>query len=408
MIWVTREGPPVHPGERVMTTISLPSSHFLLPITIRNTPLIRTNAVIDSGAMSSYIDQKFVQKHKIKTGKLPQPIPLANVDGSFNKVALMTEHVSLPINIANGQTEIDFKVAELHDNDVIIGLPWSEEVGPLIDWKEKMLQMPERLRMTREVTKESWTWNDLVDDWEICDPVWDDDEEEWRNDYVEMQIDDELIYPMEVIEADECETTAEELALTRHVSTQIAEREFKAKPVIPIRQRVPKEFHDYLHIFSEDKAKQLPPRRPYDHAIDLKEDAKLPAKRIYPLSPDKQKELDKWLKEEMDKQFIRPSKSPTAAPVFFVKKKDGSWRLVIDYRGLNSITIKNRYPLPLIPNLIDQLLGTQWFTKFDVRNGYNNIRIKKGNEWKGAFVCNRGLFEPLVMYFGMSNSPATS
>ena len=113
---------------------------------------------------------------------------------------------------------------------------------------------------------------------------------------MEMQIDDELLYPIKVVEADDCETTAEELALTRHVSTQIAEREFKAKPVIPIRQRVPKEFHDYLHIFSEDEAKQLPPRRPYDHAIDLKEDAKLPAKRIYPLSPDKQKELDKWLK----------------------------------------------------------------------------------------------------------------
>ena len=83
-----------------------------------------------------------------------------------------------------------------------------EEVGPLIDWKEKTLQMPERLRMMREVTKESWTWSDLVDDWEICDPVWDDDEEEWRNDYMEIQIDDELIYPMEVVKADECETIA--------------------------------------------------------------------------------------------------------------------------------------------------------------------------------------------------------
>ena len=118
-------------------------------------------------------------------------------------------------------------------------------------------------------------------------------------------------------------------------------------------------------------------------------------------------ELDKWLKEELEKRFIRVSKSPTAAPVFFVKKKDGTWRPVIDYRGLNSITIKNRYPLPLIPNLIDQLLGTACFTKFDVRNGYNNIRIQEGDQWKGAFICNRGLFEPVVMYFGMSNSPAT-
>ena len=84
-------------------------------------------------------------------------------------------------------------------------------------------------------------------------------------------------------------------------------------------------------------------------------------------------ELDRGLKEELEKRFIRVSKSPTAAPVFFVKKKDGTWRPVIDYRGLNSITIKNRYPLPLIPNLIDQLLGTACFTKSDVRKGDNNI-----------------------------------
>ena len=136
--------------------------------------------------------------------------------------------------------------------------------------------------------------------------------------------------------------------------------------IIPLKDRVPKEFHNYLHVFSEEEAKLLPPRRPNDHTIDLRPDAKLPAKRIYPLSRDKQMELDKWLKEELEKRFIRVSKSPTAAPVFFVKKKDGTWRPVIDYRGLNSITIKNRYPLPLIPNLIDQLLGTTCFTKFDV------------------------------------------
>ena len=91
------------------------------------------------------------------------------------------------------------------------------------------------------------------------------------------------------------------IALTRHTSTQIAEREFKEKPIIPLKDRVPKEFHNYLHVFSEEEAKLLPPRRPYDHTIDLRPDAKLPAKRIYPLSRDKQMELDKWLKEELEK-----------------------------------------------------------------------------------------------------------
>jgi len=96
-----------------------------------------------------------------------------------------------------------------------------------------------------------------------------------------------------------------------------------------------------------------------------------------------------------------------AAPVFFIKKKDGSLRLVQDYRALNAVTVKNKYPLPLISELVSQLCRAQYFTKLDVRWGFNNIRIKPGNEWKAAFRTNRGLFEPLVMFFGMTNSPAT-
>ena len=104
---------------------------------------------------------------------------------------------------------------------------------------------------------------------------------------------------------------------------------------------------------------------------------------------------------------IQPSKSPMASPVFFVKKKDGSLRLVQDYRKLNDMTIKNSYPLPLISDIINKLKKAKYFTKLDVRWGYNNVRIKRGDEWKAAFRTNRGLFEPLVMFFGLTNSPAT-
>ena len=96
-----------------------------------------------------------------------------------------------------------------------------------------------------------------------------------------------------------------------------------------------------------------------------------------------------------------------ASPFFFVKKKDGKLRPVQDYRKLNEMTVKNRYPLPLISELIDQLTGAKYFSKMDVRWGYNNIRIKDGDTWKAAFRTNRGLFEPLVMFFGLTNSPAT-
>jgi len=120
-----------------------------------------------------------------------------------------------------------------------------------------------------------------------------------------------------------------------------------------------------------------------------------------------QKELDAFLEENLCTGRIHPSKSPMAAPVFFIKKKDGSLRLVQDYRALNSMTVKNKYPLPLISELMSQLRGARYFTKLDIHWGFNNICIKPRDKWKAAFWTNRGLFKLLVMFFGMTNSPAT-
>ena len=125
------------------------------------------------------------------------------------------------------------------------------------------------------------------------------------------------------------------------------------------------------------------------------------------MSPNKQLELDKFLIKHIQKGYLVPSKLPMASPVFFIKKKDGKLRLVQDYQRLNKITIKNQYPLPLAADNINRLTKAQYFTKFDVRWGYHNIRIREEDEWKGAIVTNRGLYEPKVMYFRMTNSPAT-
>ena len=96
-----------------------------------------------------------------------------------------------------------------------------------------------------------------------------------------------------------------------------------------------------------------------------------------------------------------------ASPVFFIKKKDRALRLVQDYRALNAITVKNKYPLPLISELVNKLQGAKYFTKLDVQWGFNNVRMKVGDKWKAAFQTNQGLYEPLVMFFGLTNSPAT-
>jgi len=120
-----------------------------------------------------------------------------------------------------------------------------------------------------------------------------------------------------------------------------------------------------------------------------------------------QKELKQFLKENLETGQIHPSKSLMASPVFFIKKKDGTLWLVQDYRALNAMTVKNKYPLPLISELINKLRGAKYFTKLDVRWGFKNVWMKEGDEWKAAFRTNRGLFKPLVMFFGLCNSLAT-
>jgi hypothetical protein len=129
--------------------------------------------------------------------------------------------------------------------------------------------------------------------------------------------------------------------------------------------------------------------------------------QLYGLSHDERAQLDDFLEENLRTGRILRSNSAMASPFFFVQKKDGRLCPVQDYRRLNDITKKNRYPPPLISDLINTLQDAKYFTKLDVRWGYNNVRIKEGDEWKAAFRTNRGLFKPTVMFFGLTNSPAT-
>jgi len=129
--------------------------------------------------------------------------------------------------------------------------------------------------------------------------------------------------------------------------------------------------------------------------------------RLLPLNQKEIEEVHKFVQEHLARGMIRESWSPYAANFFFVKKKDGKLRPVQDYRPINKWTMKNRNVSPLIPQVIDRLRGCTLFTKVDVRWGYNNIHIKEGNEWKAAFLTPEGLFEPTVMFFGLTNSPTT-
>jgi len=129
--------------------------------------------------------------------------------------------------------------------------------------------------------------------------------------------------------------------------------------------------------------------------------------KVYPLFPLEQAELDAFLEENLYTRQIQSSKSSIVVPVFFIKKKDGSLWLVQDYCALNTVTVKNRYSLPLISELVAQLCGAWYFTKLDICWGSNNVHIKPGNKWKAASCTNCGLFEPLIMFFGITNSSTT-
>jgi hypothetical protein len=187
------------------------------------------------------------------------------------------------------------------------------------------------------------------------------------------------------------------------VSQQLAEAFTKNSGQASFRDSVPESLHDFEDVFSKKSFDSLPDQRKWDHAIELERDPEPGFHKVYPMTLEEQEELDAFLEEALSTGRIHPSRSPIGAPVFFVKKKDGKLRFVQDYRTLNAITRKNRYPLPLIDNLIHRLKGARYFTKLDVRWGYNNVRIKEGDEWKAAFHTNCSLFEPLMMYFGLTN-----
>jgi hypothetical protein len=160
-------------------------------------------------------------------------------------------------------------------------------------------------------------------------------------------------------------------------------------------------------VFSEKAHNELLPPRPYDHEINLNETFVPKVGKVYSLSPKERTATETFLDENLATGKIRPSNSPQAAPFFFVKKKDGGLRPCQDYHYINEHTVRDAYPLPLISDLIDKLRDAKMFTKFDVQWGYNNVRIKDGHQWKAAFVTHKGLFEPMVMFFGLTNSPAT-
>ncbi|KAH0282023.1 hypothetical protein KCU62_g9957, partial [Aureobasidium sp. EXF-3399] len=162
---------------------------------------------------------------------------------------------------------------------------------------------------------------------------------------------------------------------------------------------------DYVDVFSRQSADQLPPHRPQDHGIDLQPGKQPPYSRARGMSHEELLATKKYLDENLDKGFIRRSSSPAAAPMLLVRKPGGGLRFCVDYRGLNDMTIKNRYPIPLIRETLDKLSRAKYFSKLDIIAAFNNMRIKEGDEWKTAFNTRYGQYDEFeatsVKYLGL-------
>lgn len=392
-------------------------------------------ALIDCGAQKwGYLNSSFVKRLRLPTTALPHPIGVYNADGSLNKAGAITHVSTLRMCVGEHSETITFRITNTGSSDAVLGLQWLRYHDPLVNWRGGKLFFvrcpPEcgmpvcspaslaSLALSLEDSP-SATNSATICPLPLTDPLpsaimgpdverirsfeeaydaEDDIDAEWFDILSsELKSDDESMLCVDL-------NVRDSLAAIQELDPRISDflRTTKESAV-----GIDRYIKDYAPVFAKAEFDHLPPRRAWDHAIELKPDAKPISSKVYALSRSEQDELDSFLDEHLASGRIRPSKSPIASPFFFIKKKDGSLRPVQDYRRLNDMTIKNRYPLPLVSELMDKLKGAKFFTKLDIRWGYNNVRLKEGDEHKAAFITNRGLFEPLVMFFGLTNSPAT-
>jgi len=342
-----------------------------------------TEAMVDTSATRDFIDQDFVTRAKLPTPKLSQPILVYNVDRTLNEAGSIREVVNMIMTYDQHSKRILLTVTRLGKQSMILRFTWLDKHNPEIDFRARSIKMTRCLPRCCVGCQADCKaeWNAKREDTErinICqtDPfpafVEDADEEDEAEPTPEQSPDLEADFPDEPLEeGDRIWATglfaqAEHIRATAMVSQRLVEGFRQNSQPTDHEKHILPHFRDFHSVFSKDSFDELPGTKPWDHAVELTSDTSPKSCMVYPLPTSEQKELDPFLKENLESGQIRPSKSPRAAPVFFFKKKDRKLHLVQDYRALNAMTMKNKYPLPLILELIAKLCGAKYFTKLDV------------------------------------------
>jgi hypothetical protein len=334
--------------------------------------------LIDSGASHNFISKRLTGELALPLQRKPTPQKINFANGHTEQCSFTT-HANLQIE--GYSDHLTFQVAPI-EHDVILGMEWLSSVNPEIDWKNRRLTIQQEGRqiiLADNMTKEEWDMG-LISATQLKS----------------LAAKGEEIFLVHVFASDEeggpLAVTTPEKATLEDISLS------------PSAKALLQEFES---VFPKELPAGLPPQRSVDFTIETEPNHQPPFRPIIRLPAPDQDECNSQVKGLLEKGFIRPSQSPYGAPVLFAKKKDGTLRMCVDYRALNKITIKNRYPLPRIDELLDRLDGATVFSKLDLMSGYHQIRIEEESIPKTAFRTRYGHYEYTVLPFGLSNAPAT-
>ncbi|KAJ3686458.1 hypothetical protein LUZ61_015622 [Rhynchospora tenuis] len=332
---------------------------------IQNTPIL---ALIDSGSTHSFIHPSIVSLLNLLT--IPAPTMIVKT-ASGSKLVSDKRCDTLHFTLQDHAFVGDLRVLEVTGYDIILGMDWIAQVGPIvIDCVQGWVQLTTKGKTVKLIVQKE------VAEVQLCQG--------------DVNMSQELTKGSELIFA--------QLFITAAHPTTLS----PSKPIPP----------ELLHVVNQfsavfDTPSSLPPQRSLDHQIPLHPDSQPVNIRPYRFSHFQKLEIEKIVEELLQSGYIRPSSSPFASPILLVKKKDQSWRLCVDYRQLNEGTIKNKFPIPIIDDLLDELRGACVFSKIDLRSGYHQIRMSPADIPKTAFRTHMGHYEFTVMPFGLTNAPAT-